>query len=346
MKTKPSIVASLLLSSSVLLAAPVRVERLPTAGAEAGTDAAPANPPAITVAPTASVRSAPVVQRSSRERFSQRSERFNPNRYEHRQVSVQPLSRSYEPVMATSYRQRTRVVRQIGAPVSHGAIVRNRDVVRRIETDRRVEVVPNRYYWHSVGGQRYAHYYRGGHHWWGFYSGPHFYWTRYHRNHWWWYDPGFHRWAFWASGYWWWPGPGGALYVNVNDAYVPYSPGVVAVTAPEAPAPPTETVDAPTRDTTLNSPDSRRSVQIVGGQAFLYDTTSGKPVFMKFLANNVERVRFSGGTDGKPLQILLDFSDGRFTLYTSDGLPSDDSATASSEDGAEAPPEPPPVVSE
>ncbi len=131
---------------------------------------------------------------------------------------------------------RTRIVRQGGHPIpQHHAIVGNSAIVRSMRHDRRVEIVPNRAYWHTApGGIRYVHTYRGGIHWYGFYHGSNFYWTRYHRNHWWWYDPGFNHWVFWANGFWWWNGPGGVLYVYENDGYTPYDQVAVRVTVPAA----------------------------------------------------------------------------------------------------------------
>jgi hypothetical protein len=64
-------------------------------------------------------------------------------------------------------------------------------------------------------------------------------------------------------------------------------------------------------------------VQIVGpeAQAYLYDESGRSPTLTKGLAGNVESVRFSGGTAGRPLQILLELKGGGFALYDADGNP-------------------------
>src|SRR5262249_27997886 len=146
------------------------------------------------------------------------------------------------------------------------------------------------------------------------YHGPRFYWSRYYFNHWWWYDAAFARWAFWADGYWWWPGPGGVMYVYVNDNYYPYETSEVPVAQPTSvPEPPsdygTSGGGTASQDTTLKSPDGQRMVQIVGADsdAFLYDTSTGRSVFVKGLGRGATNVRFSGGANGQALQILVDF---------------------------------------
>lgn len=198
-----------------------------------------------------------------------------------------------------------------------------RTVVRRAE---RVRVVPNRYYWNDYRGQRYAHLYRDGAHWYGFYNGPRFYWTRYHRNRWWWYDPTFTHWSFWWGGYWWWAAPGGVYYVYVNDAYRPYESAGVEVAPPTDAMdedPPSGTPPGPAEDTTVHSSDGKRMVQIAGEEdsAFLYDSSGSQPVFMKVLGKGVANARFSGGTDGKPVQILINYQDGHFELFNATGDP-------------------------
>ena len=45
------------------------------------------------------------------------------------------------------------------------------------------------------------------------------------------------------------------------------------------------------------------------------------PVLLKYLGQGVQKVRFSGGTAETPAQILLEFLDGNFALYDSDGNP-------------------------
>jgi hypothetical protein len=69
------------------------------------------------------------------------------------------------------------------------------------------------------------------------------------------------------------------------------------------------------------SPDGRRSAQIVGGeaQAFLYDKTATPPKFLKYLGQGVTQARFSGGSGGAPLQLLVEYKDGTFALFDGDG---------------------------
>lgn len=244
----------------------------------------------------------------------------------------------------------TRIVRRstVPTPQQHSLIASNPRVVRTIQSDRRVEVVPNHQYWHNVGGVRYVHYLRGGVHWYGFYAGPRFYWTRYYHNHWWWYDPFFDHWAFWWGGYWWWRGPEGVLYVNVNDTYYPYTEAPVRVVAPTASEPLTE--DTENNGGEFTSRDGTRLVQIHGPQseAFLYDKSGSQPQYLAYLGKNVDRVRFSGGTDGKPVRILVDFKNGDFTLFNAEGEPVDLTPPAEPATSAapSAPSEPPSDVPE
>jgi len=220
---------------------------------------------------------------------------------------------------------RTRIVRQSHdpAPDNHGSIAGNRTIIRQIERDRRVEVVPNRQYWHNDGGHRWVHTYRGGLHWYGFYHGRSFYWTRYHRDRWWWYDDGFNHWVFWSNGRWWWNGPGGALYVNVNDSYYPYDAAPVAVPRPAPVKAPLE--ESENHGGEWTSRDGKRMVQIHGPQAeaFLYDKSGDQAQYLAYLGKNVERVRFSDGMDDSPVRILVDFKNGDFTLFSSEGEPVD-----------------------
>jgi hypothetical protein len=197
-----------------------------------------------------------------------------------------------------------------------------------------VTVVPS-HNWSHANGRPYRYWNYRGHPWYGFYIGPRYYWARWYGNNWWWYDSQFARWAFWYDGYWWWNAPTGITYVYVNNAYTPYDEGVVNVAPPTAVGtPPTDGSVPPSvqntepaainADQTATSPDGRRMVQIVGpsSEAFLYDTSSGKPVFMKYLAKDVQRARFDGGQNGKPLQILVDYkTNSDFTLFDSEGRP-------------------------
>ena len=54
-------------------------------------------------------------------------------------------------------------------------------------------------------------------------------------------------------------------------------------------------------------------------EAFLYDATQTPARYLGYLGQSVEKVRFSGGQDGRPLQILVDFTDGAFSLFSADG---------------------------
>lgn len=209
-------------------------------------------------------------------------------------------------------------------------ILHNTAVLRTIHEQRPGEVLPNHYYSHVVDGHRYYHYYHNGAHWYGFYHGTHFYWNQYYGDHWWWYDGPRHRWAFWSEGYWWSIGVGGVLFVYTDDGFYPYDSGVVAVSRPLVPAAPQDIVAAsavaPLSDTTrprINSPDGTRQVQITGSdkEASLYDLSSGTPTFLKILDKQVEKVRFSGGAEGNPLRILLDYKDGTFMLLDANGNP-------------------------
>jgi hypothetical protein len=204
-----------------------------------------------------------------------------------------------------------------------------------------VETVPNHYYWHNEGGVRYSHYYDGHSHWYGFYHGPTFYWTRYYGDHWWWFDVGFHRWAFWWDGFWWWPGPGGVAFVYMDNNYYPYESGGVTVETAQAQTPPAS-IPAPGQGSATNSPDNRRMVQITGtnAEAFLYDKTKTPPSYLNFLGDGVTKVRFSGGTGGAPLQILVEFKDNAFALYDENGV-SQSAAVKSTESKTAPPPEAP-----
>src|SRR5262249_4990191 len=73
------------------------------------------------------------------------------------------------------------------------------------------------------------------------------------------------------------------------------------------------------------SKDGSRLVQITGAQseAYLYDKTSGQTKYLAYLGKNVERVRFSGGTDNAPLKILVDFKNGEFAFFSAEGEPLD-----------------------
>ena len=226
-------------------------------------------------------------------------------------------------------------------PSQHVTVARNANVVRNIRAQQRVEVVPNRYYWHDDRGVRYSHYFDGRHHWYGFYQGRNFYWTRYYGDRWWWYDPLRLRWVFWWDGFWWWPGPYGAPYVYVDNDYYPYEDSGVTVEHVEERPAPASMPDA-NAGSTINSPDGRRMVQIFGsdGQAFLYDKTAAPPTFMKYLGQGVSQVRFSAAAAGAPPQILVEYKDDTFALFDQDGN-SLSTAVKTEESKTPAPPEAP-----
>ena len=71
------------------------------------------------------------------------------------------------------------------------------------------------------------------------------------------------------------------------------------------------------------SPDGKRMVQIIGpdGAAYLYDKTTADPSYLKFLAKNVDKVKFTGASAETPTRLLLEFKDGTFALYDADGNP-------------------------
>lgn len=228
-------------------------------------------------------------------------------------------------------------------PSYHLAVVQNSALVRNIRQQQRNEVIPNHYYWHNDNGIRYSHYYDGKHHWYGFYHGPTFYWTRYHGGRWWWYDVAHTRWDFWGNGYWWWVNPAGAAYVYLDNDYYPYQDedsGVTVEDAEDQPAP--AAVPAPSASGGHDSPDGRRTVQIFGddAQAFLYDKTTTPPTFMKYLGSGVSQVRYSGGTAGKALQILVQYKDDTFAVFDGDGN-SLSSVVESAESANPAPPSTP-----
>ncbi len=79
-------------------------------------------------------------------------------------------------------------------------------------------------------------------------------------------------------------------------------------------------------------------VQVFGadGQAFLYDKTSTPPTFLKYLGQGVSKVRFSGGTAGAPVQILVEFKDDTFALFDANG--NSQSASVKSEESTSTPP--------
>ena len=207
-----------------------------------------------------------------------------------------------------------------GGSSNRTTIIRNPNLPPNVRSHERVEITPSQYYWHRRDGRRYGHYYSHGVHWYGFYYGPSFYWARYFDDYWWHYDPFYARWLYWHDGYWWWREPGGAIYVYVDDRYYPYDTAPGGPPQLGTPAPGEKEIGG-----AWTSPDRRRMVQVAGANAdaFLYDTSGPSPVFIKQLSNHVENVRFSGGADGKPSRILLEYRDNRFAMFTENGDPID-----------------------
>jgi hypothetical protein len=189
------------------------------------------------------------------------------------------------------------------------------------------ETMANHYYWHSWGGYNYCHYYDPwGYHWYGWYWGGSCFWTRWYGNNWWWYDPVYFRWCYWHDGGWWWQDPyqTQVIYVYNNGQYESAT-APANQTASNAPAPENGQApagQAPGPSASYSSKDGTRMVKIAGGDAFLYDTapgdTNNKPYY---LGSGVKEVKFSGGQNGGPLQILLIMDDGSFQMLDADGNP-------------------------
>lgn len=225
-----------------------------------------------------------------------------------------------------------------GVPASRSmSFARNSGFSRGIVARQGIERVPNHYYYHSEGGYRYWHYYdHAGLHWYGLYFGPRFFWFPFYAGYWWWWDVNYARWVYWHDGYWWYYGPGGVVYIDVNDQYMSYDQyrqqEAAANSAQDIPTPPSAPPSAPpevassntpaTSGSTWKSPDGKRLVQIASGQALLFDESTSPPSLMKTIATkDVESVRYSGGKSGQPLQILVDYKDGSFGLFDEQGNP-------------------------
>lgn len=212
-------------------------------------------------------------------------------------------------------------------PPRQTTIVRNPNIVNEINRLQIVEVRPNIFFWHRFDGFPYCHYHDSfGLHWYGFYSDTDFYWTRYYAGRWWWYDPSFQRWVFWWDGYWWWQAPRGGMYAYMDNNYYPYraDQGGVTVLQPQIDQPPPSPPASTSEGSVYNSPDGKHFVQIRGArrEAFLYERRGGEPSFLKYLAKDVSDARFSGGGD-KPVRLRLNFTDGSFAVYDSEGNPID-----------------------
>lgn len=151
--------------------------------------------------------------------------------------------------------------------------------------------------------QTYHHYYYGGY-------DP--YRQRWWDGRWWWRHPHYNHWHYWDDGYW----IQAPVYYEVPPAQS--SPAPAAAPAGSAPSP----------GGSWTSPDGRRLVQVAGptSDAFLYDVaaSTSSARFLGRLAGGVERARFTGGKDGRPLKILLDLRDGSFSLFDADGKPLSD----------------------
>ena len=219
------------------------------------------------------------------------------------------------------------------------------------------ETVANHYYWHTWNGANYCHYYDNwGYHWYGWYWGGHCFWSRWWGAHWWWYDPVYFHWCYWSNGWWWWQDPANVtvVYVYNNGQYVPANSADTTITttttvmnpSPSGSAAPAGAGNPPAPETADNSTagisepaatgpidpattasypskDGTRTVKVVSGDAFLYDTAAGetdnKPVF---LASGVKQVKYSNPHNGKSMQVMLVMNDGSFELFDADGNPS------------------------
>lgn len=184
------------------------------------------------------------------------------------------------------------------------------------------ERIVGQYYWHTGNGFNYCHYYdRWGYHWYGWYLGNSYFWTRWFSNNWWWYDPAYYRWCYWHDGGWWWQDPNTTtVYVYNNGSYMP-ADGGVNVNVGNGQVVPSTQVPMQTQggNNTFYSNDGSREVKLVGTDAFLYDV-SGQNLFKPvFLGSNVTSVKFSNTGNGKPLQVMLLFSDGSFGLFDNQG---------------------------
>lgn len=245
-------------------------------------------------------------------------------------VTVERSSKPRERSLGAYHREVT--VRRDDRVPRQFSVGRDQSFDSRVRSHTSTRIVPGRPSWYSYRGHRYAHYYHRNRHWYGFYDGPRFYWTQYYRNRWWWYDPIQTHWSFWWHGYWWYGAPGGAYYVYLNDSYVPYEIAGIDAPRPEEyiedvddvpeGLPPVDSEgSSPLKDSSFKSPDGSRMVQIAGdaGEAFLYDTSGSQPVFLKVLGKKVTQARYSGGTNGQPLEILLDFEDGHYERFRASG---------------------------
>lgn len=178
----------------------------------------------------------------------------------------------------------------------------------------------------SGSSHDHDHYPRHNYHgdnWYRFSYHDDYFWARLYGDRWWWYDSGYSRWVYWSNGYWLWPSPNGMTYVYVNNIYQPYGYNESLQAPEQTPDYQPEPRTTRAADRTMSSPDGKLQVQLIGdrSQAFLYKNDGGKYTFLRYLADNVKDVRYSGGINNRPLRILLDYEDGTFALYDEKGEP-------------------------
>lgn len=190
---------------------------------------------------------------------------------------------------------------------THMSLVSNQAFVSaKVSLYNRRETQVNHYYWHSYRGFSYCHYYDPwGYHWYGWHVGSGFFWSRWYGDRWWWYDPVYYRWCYWYDGSWWWPDPYQAnlVYVYNDGNYVAANYSAVG------------------EERVYRSKDGDRMVKVVGGDAFLYDTTDNPEFNPLYLASNVNRASFSYDENGSISQVLVTLKDGSFQLFDAQGNP-------------------------
>jgi len=194
------------------------------------------------------------------------------------------------------------------------ASINNAGFRSQIHTFNSRETVAGQYYWHNYNGLNFCHYYdRWGCNWYGWNCGAGFYWSCWWGNNWWWYDPTGYRWCYWYDGWWWWQNPDNVtdVYVYNNGEYVPSNQEQTQAQA----------AGSVSQIRTFSSKDGTRTVKLAGdsNDAFLYDAGEAPAFQPKYLASGVKDVRFSNTSNGKPLQIMLDLTDGSFELYDAEG---------------------------
>jgi hypothetical protein len=209
---------------------------------------------------------------------------------------------------------------------THMSIITGPSFRAQINIYNRNENQVGSYYWHTGNGFNYCHYYdRWGYHWYGWYLGNAYFWTRWYSNNWWWYDPVYYRWCYWHDGGWWWQDPNTAtVYVYNNGSYLSPDGTVnlnVNVNGNNGQAAASSQPQAQTQGSSNSfySNDGTRQVKLVGTDAFLYDV-SGQNAFKPiYLGSNVTSVKFSNTSNGKPLQVMLMFGDGSFSVFDGQG---------------------------